>query len=100
MRRILPALLLCACTAPLFAQGLPGLSDPRGMTSGERKGSDDLLRRSAEPGIAPPLDIRIEGEGLSLPKGVSEDDRPATPPESKKESGAPANAPKPQGAAK
>ena len=76
-------LLLLALVAPAFGQGvLPGIANPGGFgsQSGGKKASDDLLApSSSNPGVAPPLDIRIQGEGLSLPTGVSEDDQPAKP---------------------
>ena len=77
------ALILLATSLPAPAQGLPGgVGGIPGVGSqgGGRKASEDLLSPSRnEPGVAPPLDIRIEGEGLSLPKGVSEDDQPQKP---------------------
>ena len=80
MKRCLTALLLCACAAPAWPQ-LPGQKGGFGSTD-SRSGRDVLISPS-NPGVAPPLDIRIQDEGISLPRGVSEDERdqkPAEPP--------------------
>ncbi len=78
-RPIRVGLLLWILCAPAFGQGIGGT--PGGVgTQGTKKSGDDLFQQSSNPGVAPPLDIRIQGEGLSLPKGVSEDDLPAKPP--------------------
>jgi hypothetical protein len=97
---MLAGLVLLALPLPAAAQGMGGLPGspvavPGGLSSqGARRSNDDLL--------APPLDIRIEGEGLTLPKGVSPDDWPAKPPADPPKGGeAPAGGAKPPaGAAK
>ena len=72
---LLAGLLLLGLAAPGLAQ-LPG-SPPGGFgAQGAKKSGDDLFQQSSNPGVAPPLDIRIQGEGISLPKGVADDDAP------------------------
>lgn len=66
-------LVLWAFAAPVFAQGKSGVFGPLESTPEARKEGRDALRPPSNPGIAAPLDIRIQGEGLSLPPGVSED---------------------------
>ena len=75
-------LVLWALATPVFAQstfGAPGggalPSTPGGFNApGAAKKGSDTIRPPSNPGIAEPLDIRIQGEGLSLPPGVSEDE--------------------------
>ena len=75
--RFLPGLILWALAASVFAQGKSGVFGPLDSTPGAPaagQASRDSLRPPSNPGIAPPLDIRIQGEGISLPPGVSEDE--------------------------
>ena len=75
--RFLPGLILWALAASVFAQGKSGVFGPLDSTPGAPaagQASRDALRPPSNPGIAPPLDIRIQGEGISLPPGVSEDE--------------------------
>ena len=76
-------LVLWALATPVFAQGVVGApgggalpSTPGGFNApgASRKSGDAILRPPSNPGLAEPLDIRIQGEGLSLPPGVSEDE--------------------------
>ena len=98
MMRLLPALALCAFAAPAWPQ-MPGQKGGFGAT--DSRGSREAIGSPSNPGVAPPLDIRIQDEGLRLPRGVSEDDRPEKPPvEAKPAPQAPAGAINPQGAAK
>jgi hypothetical protein len=98
-RSILLGLLLGLLCAPAYGQGMGGM--PGGLSSpGTKKSGDDLLQ-SANPGVAPALDIRIQGEGLSLPKGVAEDEMPVKPQaEPKKADALPSGTAKPEGPAK
>lgn len=81
---LLAAALLAAgpAAAQLPGQKLPGPTDTRGR---------DALVSPSNPGVAPPLDIRIQDEGLKLPQGVGDDAplpkpaaAPAPKPEAKK----------------
>ena len=72
--RLLAGIALCALAASVFAQGKGGVFGPLEGTPGARKEGRDSIRPPSNPGIAPPLDIRIQGEGISLPPGVSEDE--------------------------
>ena len=86
--RFRAGIALCALfgslTAPVFAQGRGGsfgpLDRPLDTSPAATKGGRDLLRPQSNPGIAAPLDIRIQGEGVSLPPGVS-GDQPASKPD-------------------
>lgn len=81
--------LLCALTPSVFAQGR-GVFGPPGAAPATVRENRDLMRQRSDPGVAEPLDIRIQGEGISLPPGVSEDDRVSKPPEDRApQSGAP-----------
>jgi hypothetical protein len=82
---LLAAALLAAApaAAQLPGQKLPGPTDTRGR---------DALLSPSNPGVAPPLDIRIQDEGLQLPRGVGDDAPPPKP--------APAEAPAPKPEAK
>jgi hypothetical protein len=81
--RLFLAAALCALPvsvpAQLPGQKLPGPTDTRGR---------DALLSPSNPGVAPPLDIRIQDEGLQLPRGVGDDAPPPKP--------AAAPAPKPE----
>ena len=103
--RIHAGLVLWALAAPVFAQGFGGLpgspiTDPGSVNApgAARKSGDDLLRPPSEPGIAPPLDIRIQGEGLALPPGVGGDE-PVRKPDADRapQSGKPETPPRPDG---
>jgi len=75
--RLLAGIALCALAASVLAQGKGGVFGPLDSTPGAPaagQASRDSLRPPSNPGIAPPLDIRIQGEGISLPPGVSEDE--------------------------
>jgi len=75
--RLLAGIALCALAVPVFAQGKGGVFGPLDSTPGAPaagQANRDSLRPPTNPGIAPPLDIRIQGEGISLPPGVSEDE--------------------------
>jgi len=75
--RFLPGLMLWAFAASVLAQGKSSVFGPLESTPGAPaagQASRDSLRPPSNPGIAPPLDIRIQGEGISLPPGVSEDE--------------------------
>lgn len=69
---LLAAALLAAgpAAAQLPGQKLPGPTDARGR---------DALVSPSNPGVAPPLDIRIQDEGLKLPQGVGDETPPAKP---------------------
>lgn len=73
----LAGLVLYGLAAAVFAQG-KGVFGPLESSPGAARENRDL-NRSSNPGVAAPLDIRIQGEGVSLPPGVSEDDRPSKP---------------------
>ena len=67
--------MLWAFAASVLAQEKSGVFGPLDSTPGAPaagQASRDSLRPPSNPGIAPPLDIRIQGEGISLPPGVSE----------------------------
>ena len=85
---------------PALGQGIGGLPGGFG-TQGAKKSGDDLLQPSSNPSVAPTLDIRIQGEGLSLPKGVADDYAPAKPQaDPKKADALPSGVTKPEGPAK
>lgn len=69
---LLAAVLLGAgpAAAQLPGQKLPGPAEGRGR---------DALVSPSNPGVAPPLDIRIQDEGLHLPRGVGDDAPPPKP---------------------
>ena len=76
--------MLWALAASVFAQGNSGVFGPLDSTPGAPaagRENRDSLRPPSNPGIAPPLDIRIQGEGISLPPGVSEDEPISKPAE-------------------
>jgi hypothetical protein len=75
-RQVILAAILCALPAVAGAQ-MPGQKGVFGST--DSRGSRDAVVSPSNPGVAPPLDIRIQGEGVSLPPGASEDDREAKP---------------------
>jgi hypothetical protein len=80
--RLIAGMALCVCAASAFAQGQSGVLDPSERVlgiPGSGKGGRDSLRPPSNPGIAEPLDIRIQGEGISLPAGVSEDEPVSKP---------------------
>jgi len=82
--RLLAGIALCALAASVLAQGKGGGFGPLDSTPGAPaagQASRDSLRPPSNPGIAPPLDIRIQGEGISLPPGVSEDEPVSKPAE-------------------
>jgi hypothetical protein len=54
---------LCACAASVNAQVVPTLKDPT---------SQQFPTRVPRGGVAPILDMRIQDDGLALPKGLQE----------------------------
>lgn len=98
--RLLAGIALCALAASVLAQGKGGVFGPLDSTPGAPAtgpASRDSLRPPTNPGIAPPLDIRIQGEGISLPPGVSEDEPVRKPVENRPppRSAPPENPPQP-----
>jgi hypothetical protein len=79
--RFLVAIVMWALAASVFAQGKGGVFGPLEGTPGARREGRDSLRPPSNPGLAAPLDIRIQGEGISLPPGVSEDEPVSKPAE-------------------
>ena len=83
--KVLAGLVLWVLAVSVHAQMrgvLPGSLDNMPGSAREHR---DLNRSQSNPGVAGTLDIRVQGEGLALPPGVSEDDRdgkPAAAPES------------------
>ena len=93
----LAGLVLWALAAPVLAQGKSGVFGAPDSAPAAGKASRDSLRPPSNPGIAPPLDIRIQGEGISLPPGVSADEpvgKPAEDPAPQR-GASPADPPKP-----
>ena len=104
--RSLAGIALWALAASVGAQGIGGPgggafpSSPGGFNApGAGKKSGDTLRPPSNPGIAEPLDIRIQGEGISLPPGVSEDEPVSKPADDRAPQSSPApENPSPPGA--
>jgi hypothetical protein len=87
------AAILCALPALAGAQ-MPGQKGVFG--SSDSRGGRDTVVSPSNPGVAPPLDIRIQGEGVSLPPGASEDDREAKQQAAPPVPAAPPKAPPPE----
>lgn len=64
MRALLAAMLL-AWAGGAGAQATQDLKDPQGQTQSIR---------IPKGGVAPPIDLRIQDDGLRLPRGVQQDE--------------------------
>ncbi|MBV9190044.1 MAG: hypothetical protein JO292_10210 [Betaproteobacteria bacterium] len=78
MRWILPVVF--AFSGSVEAQQMPGQIDPKGAAPGSGHGAapQQTTAPSRNQFFSPVMGIQIEGQGLTLPKGVAED--PLAPP--------------------
>ncbi|MEA3192523.1 MAG: hypothetical protein QOD26_856 [Betaproteobacteria bacterium] len=75
MRRALTACALSTWVVAAQAQGIPPATSappPPTMQSPTQGPVPATTQQSQRGNIAPVVDIRIQGEGISLPKGVGE----------------------------
>jgi hypothetical protein len=78
MKRTFGACVLLACCAAVQAQGTSAPPPPTIHSPGQTPITAQPPKRD---NIAPIVDIRIQGEGLNLPKGVGEAPPPEKPAE-------------------
>lgn len=83
MRTALAACALSAWAVAVQAQGVPPATSapPPPTVQSPTQGPVPATPQQSQRGnIAPIVDIRIQGEGISLPKGVGEAPPPEKPP--------------------
>ena len=80
MKGKLVACLLFACAVAAHAQSTGTPTPPRPAESPTSAPSTSSTQPPQRGSIAPIVDIRIQGDGISLPKGVGEAPPPEKPP--------------------
>ncbi|HUQ24369.1 MAG TPA: hypothetical protein VM140_01775 [Burkholderiales bacterium] len=83
MKRSLAACALCTWVVAVQAQGIPPATSappPPTIHSPTQGSVPGTAQQSQRGNIAPIVDIRIQGEGISLPKGVGDAPPPEKPP--------------------